>query len=341
MFEYQDACKALNAFDPTLVRCDMRFLPILLAFAAFGQTPEQSRTLTFAQTPTPQKLQEIVNLIRSLAEMQHVSADPGARTVTIAGTLDQVAFATWAITELDKPATEVKTLVVRQTTFPDARGASAVRIFYPARVASPQEMQELVNGMRSVADLQRVVAVSGTGAIIARGTAEQVALTEWMLRELEQPGAPVRHFEFQDDIKVIAARTPAVRLYFAKQLTSGQELADTINSIRTIGEVMRAVQFTTPRAILIRGTEDQAALADWLMKELDQAALVATAVHDTPFRDTTVRTAFMGKNVDLAGTAKRVKDVTGMMRVAWSQRPRAIVLRGTPGQIALAEGLLR
>jgi hypothetical protein len=318
----------------------MRLLPILCAAVAFGQTPEQSRTFTFAHTPTAQTVQETVNVIRSIGETRYVTA--ASDSISVSGTADQLGFAAWAITELDRPAAEDKTLTVRQTNVPDARGATAVRIFYPAHVGSPQEMQELINGVRSIAEVQRVVAVTATRAIVARGTPEQVALCEWVLRELEQPaGRAVREYTYPDDVKVIAARTPAVRLYFAKQLAAPQDLQEAINAIRSIAEVQRAVVFTAQRAILIRGNDEQVVLTDWLMKELDQAAPAAATMHETSFRDSTVRTAFLARNTDLQAAAKRVKDVTGMARVTSAQRPRAIVLRGTPGQIALAEGLLR
>jgi hypothetical protein len=320
----------------------MKWLTILAAAAAFGQTSEQSRTFTFAQTPSPQTMQEYVNLIRSIGETQRVAMDQDARTITVAGTVEQLAFASWAMTELDRPASEVKTLVVRQTTFPDARGATAVRIFHPAQAGSPQETQELVNALRSIAEVQRVVAVSGTGVILARATQEQMALCEWILRELEQPnGRAVREYTYPDDVKVIAARSPAVRLYFAKQLATAQELAEVLNSMRSIAEVQRGLAFTAKRAIVIRGNDEQAALTDWMIQELDQAAPAATTMHETSFRDSSVRTAFLAKNTDLQAAVNRVKTVTGIQRATWAQRPRAIVLRGTPGQIALAEGLLR
>ena len=47
-----------------------------------------------------------------------------------------------------------------------------------SNVSAPQEIQEIVNAVRSVSELQRVVAFNSQNAIIVRGEADQVALAD-------------------------------------------------------------------------------------------------------------------------------------------------------------------
>jgi general secretion pathway protein D len=63
--------------------------------------------------------------------------------------------------------------------------------FYLGNVASAQEIQEIVNAVRSIAEVQRVVAFTSQNAIIVRGEADQVALAAKMIHDLDKPRAEV------------------------------------------------------------------------------------------------------------------------------------------------------
>ena len=82
--------------------------------------------------------------------------------------------------------------------------------FYLVNVSSPQEIQEIVNAVRSISELQRVVAFTSQNAIIVRGEADQVALAAKMIQDLDKPRA-----EVVVDILVMEASTT-----FRRQLTA-------------------------------------------------------------------------------------------------------------------------
>jgi general secretion pathway protein D len=65
------------------------------------------------------------------------------------------------------------------------------KVFYLTNVSSPQELQEIVNAVRSVADIQRLFPYSSQNAIIAKGSADQVALAEKLLHDLDKPKSEV------------------------------------------------------------------------------------------------------------------------------------------------------
>src|SRR5689334_970049 len=101
----------------------------LFAFCASAlAAQEEARTFTFAHTQDPRHMQEMVNMIRSTAEVRDVALDPAQRAVSISGaTRDQMALIAWMFTELDRPASRPQTLQVRDNTYNDPR-ASAVKI---------------------------------------------------------------------------------------------------------------------------------------------------------------------------------------------------------------------
>ncbi len=82
--------------------------------------------------------------------------------------------------------------------------------FYLTNVSLPQEIQEIVNAVRSISELQRVVAFTSQNAIIVRGEADQVALAAKMIHDLDKPRA-----EVVVDILVMEAST-----VFRRQLTA-------------------------------------------------------------------------------------------------------------------------
>jgi hypothetical protein len=70
------------------------------------------------------------------------------------------------------------------------RGADAVRVFYLTHDETPQDMQEIVNLIRTEADIQRMFPYAARRAIALRGTPDQIALAEWLFNELDKPANP-------------------------------------------------------------------------------------------------------------------------------------------------------
>ncbi len=72
------------------------------------------------------------------------------------------------------------------------------QIFYLSNINVPQQIQEIVNVVRSVTELQRITAFNAQNAIVVRGEADKVALAEAVIHDLDKP-AP----EVQVDIMVL------------------------------------------------------------------------------------------------------------------------------------------
>ncbi|MBS1856063.1 MAG: tetratricopeptide repeat protein [Acidobacteria bacterium] len=84
------------------------------------------------------------------------------------------------------------------------------KVFYLQNVNGPQELQEIVNAVRSVADIQRFFPYNSQNAIIAKGSADQIALAGKILHDLDKPKN-----EVVVDIIVMEAST-----VYTRQLTS-------------------------------------------------------------------------------------------------------------------------
>jgi hypothetical protein len=135
-------------------------------------------------------------------------------------------------------------------------------------------------------------------------------------------------------------RTTAVRIHYPAGAQTPQDLQEIINGIRSISEAQRVIGFTATSAIVSRSSDDQARLIDWLVTELDRGA-GAAAPRDYRWRDGAVRAAWLPRKLDAAAAAANVRQATGMQRVVGISRSRAVLMRGTPEQLAAAEPLLR
>ena len=62
-----------------------------------------------------------------------------------------------------------------------------MKVFYLNNVNTPQELQEILTTVRSVADLQRLFVYNAQNAIIARGEADRIALAEKIIADLDKP----------------------------------------------------------------------------------------------------------------------------------------------------------
>ncbi len=94
------------------------------------------------------------------------------------------------------------------------------KVFYLPNVNTPQELQEIVNAVRSVADIQRFFPYNAQNAIIAKGSADQVALAEKILHDLDKPKS-----EVVVDIIVMEASSVYSRQLTAALASTGLNIA--------------------------------------------------------------------------------------------------------------------
>lgn len=96
---------------------------------------------------------------------------------------------------------------------------NVVKVFYLSNATSVQEFQEIATAIRTVVEVRRVFTYNAQKAMIVRGTADQVALVEKLVHDLDKPKA-----EVVVDIVVMEANSSRTR-----------SLAATIGTLGTSG----------------------------------------------------------------------------------------------------------
>jgi hypothetical protein len=233
----------------------------LVASAAFAQpAPVPQRVFTFAQGDSPQAVQEIVSILRTVARLPRVTQDFERKTITVQAWEAQANLAEWLFNLLDVPEPSGGR---PEYVFPGAAD-DVVRVFYPSHVADYRQLQELVNALRSIGDIQRISAFTPQKSLIIRGQTWQAELAEWLISQLDNPanGQPSAAYNLPGlPPQVDRTGSGAVRIFYLPAGTTPESLQQTVDLIRTQAEVMRVVGYPAQRAVVLRGTESQAAAA--------------------------------------------------------------------------------
>ena len=311
----------------------------LFAFAAWGQTSE--KVFYFAHLDTPQALQEVTNVVRMVGDIQDVFPVAANRSVTVKGTAEQIAVAAWLAAEMDKPGGAAGT---RDFTLNDAR-APLAQVAYLTHLETPRELQEVVNAIRSVTDLQRCVPLNQQKAIVMRGAAWQVKGADWLLGLLDRPagalpaGGAAPDFQVPDEGGNAFAGL-VVRVVALSHLDTPQAIQELTNVTRSIADMQRCFPVQSRRVLVMRGNDDQMALAGWLLKQFDAPAGQGTKEFTMGGAGgQIVQVAFVNAATpqSLQETVNTIRTEAKMQRVYPFQTQKAIAMRGTADQLAQAQ----
>jgi hypothetical protein len=311
-----------------------RFLiAALFAVAASAQTSD--RTFYTPHVQSPADLTSIVNAVRSVGDIQQVTGHFSKKAINVTGNTAQLSFADWATHELDNPTRSPSPREYRIAPDP-----SIVRIYYLTYIKTPQEIQEVCNAVRSSADIQRFFPYNTAAAIIARGSADQMAAVDWALHELDQPAPAKTSPDFPPP-----GLPGRVLKVFAVKNGSPQQLQELVNVTRSIADIQRLFPLNFQHAIIAQGTTEEIAVAGWTIQQLDSAAPTPPLEYRTTDKfNPVVRIAFLGDTVTPQArmeTAVAVRTATRMQRVFANNLHNAIAMRGTADQISRADLVLK
>ena len=315
----------------------------LFAFAAWGQTSD--KVFYFTHLDTPQALQEVTNAVRSIGDIRDASLDVAKRSLTVKGTPDQIAIAGWLTAELDKSGTAPGT---RDFPFNDPRTPLA-QIIYLSHVDNPRDLQDIVNAGRSTLDMQRFFPLNQQKAIVMRGSAAQVKAADWLLGELDQPTGPQTSGS-QHEYRLVAAdwvtRSGDLVLQVAAvtHIETPQALQEATNLIRGMADIQRCFPLYPRMVLVIRGSDDQISLANWLLKQLDGPGGQGTQEFKVGGPGNQVaQVAYVNAATpqSLLDTVNEIRSQTKMPRVFPFNPQRAVAMRGTPDQLAQAQQVIQ
>jgi hypothetical protein len=223
-----------------------------------GSAENAVRVFYLTHDANPRRLQEITVVIRSIAEIRRAFTYSGLNAIIMRGTPDQMQLADWLFRELDRsPA--ARQSGPHEYRYLDPR-EGFVRIFYFKQTTDLPNLQEIATVIRSTGEIRRAFLYAPGGALVMYGTADQMRLAEWLFNELDQPSGKTRaarEYWMTGD-----GDDPVVRVLYMPATQTAQAFQDSARELRTKTSLRRFFTYGANRAIVLRGTAEQAALGE-------------------------------------------------------------------------------
>lgn len=211
------------------------------------------------------------------------------------------------------------------------------RTFYFTHTATTQQFQEVATAIRTIADTQQITTDNDQKRVTIHATAPQIAMAEWLFNELDSPvAAPAVAHEY---------RTPGtgddvVRVFYVITAPTVQDFQEAATLVRTITDTRRVFTYNARNALMMRGTEAQMGLAEWLLKEIVPEPPSSSTHQREMGSDDVVRVLRLPHTAtvqDFQKAATQIRQTTQIKKIFTYNAPRAMAVRGTADQIVLAE----
>ncbi len=231
---------------------------LLLATLAFAQA-DLERVYHFSNTSSPQSLNEIATIVRSMTDVPQLLVDADKKTLAYSGSQAQGALADWLMINLDKRTSALPSPPVFQAQFDQD---PAVKMFYLHHTATAQTLQELATVVRALTQVPRVFVYHAESALVTRGTPGQVQLAEWLVEQLDRGSVPSA-----TEFPIPGATDDLVRILPVPQASTVQQLQQIAASIRRQAKIRHLLTYNGSRVIAVRGTAAQLQQAQQIISQ--------------------------------------------------------------------------
>jgi hypothetical protein len=327
-----------------------------MAFNVAAQTNTVDQVFRFQHTDTAQNFMEVATLIRTITGIGRVTTDENEKSLELRGTVDELGLADWLVQQLDRPQFDdlsSKNAAVHQYTM-NGGGENVVRIFYLTNTPTIQTFQEVATLVRTTADIRRVFTYNAPRAMVLRGNVDQVAVAAWLVNAIDQSANSGETAEYRMPATSDPRGETVVHLFHIAHARSIQDFQELATAVRTIADLRRVFTYNEPRLFVTRGTAEQNALAKWLVQQMDRPALgqpgatndhtSAAFEYQSPDDSANIVRIFYLHSptvLDFQQAATEIRTTTGMRRIFTYNAPRALAVRGTVDQVAIADRIIK
>jgi hypothetical protein len=165
-------------------------------------------------------------------------------------------------------------VVFGQTQGQTGAGQSVSQVFHFTYMQGAVSIQQLTNAIRTVAEITQSTLSFDAKTLTVGGTPTQVAMAAWIFNALDQP-APAS--PATQEFRPAGSVDDVVRLLYLTHPQTTQSFQDIVNSVRVIPDMSKVFPYSAQNVVVMRGTDSQAAMTEWLFRQLDVAAGVQPA----------------------------------------------------------------
>lgn len=221
------------------------------------------------------------------------------------------------------------------------------RVLHFNFISTQNGMTNLLTAIRTVADVPRVTLDANARTVSLVGPASKIAMVDWLFAELDKPvqSNPLTvTYEYQPP----EGAGEVMKIFFPAHRTSSAELAALTTTIRTVADTQRIfpLESIPNKALVLRASRDRTAMAEWMLRQLDQPASGQALRPQGPDEfqwqgnpDGLAKVFFLARSMpakEMGDFLTGLRTATKLQRVFMVSSPPAVVLRGTPEQVAQA-----
>jgi type II secretory pathway component GspD/PulD (secretin) len=234
--------------------------------------------------------------------------------------------------------------------------AQADRVLHFTSTGTQQAVGEIATVIRSISDIKQTSFDAKENALVLHGTASQMALAEWLFPLLDLPTSDLavtqqrqkatKH-EYQVDPDDV------LRVFYLSNTATVQSFQEVATAVRSLLGIRRMFTYNALKAIVARGSAEQAAAAEFVFNEMDKPAISTDSssaiphTHSPEFRmriteDNIVRVFYLPNTktvMDFQMLATLVRTATDVRWMFTYNAARAVAARGNEERLALATWL--
>jgi hypothetical protein len=212
-----------------------------------------------------------------------------------------------------------------------------------------QDVQSILTTLADIGDVRQADTDSAKTAVVT-GTAEQIAFARWLVGELDKPAtAPFPANSAEHEYNMQGTADDLVRVFYLAHCETQQNQQEVMTAIRTVENIRRLFPYPSRRALTVRGTAADIALAEWLVNELDWPVNAQSSPppgprqYQVPGGNEVVRVFYIPRlqnAQELESVYHAVRSATDARRMFPNSAHKALVVRVTVDQMATAERVI-
>jgi hypothetical protein len=223
------------------------------------------------------------------------------------------------------------------------------RVFHFKANDTAENIQQIANVIGRIGDSQELSTDAGQQTLTVRGTAGEIAFSEWLFNQLDNA-----EHSSKNQYRMSIDDDDIVQVFYLTNPANVQQVQEIATSVRLIAGVRRLFLYETSKTVVARGTTGQIALAGWLFGQVDKPAIGEIAAKSENSDAIEFSVAADGNDVvgvfyltntqstqSFQELATLIRSVTRARRAFTYGASRAYMVRGTVEQIALARWLSR
>jgi hypothetical protein len=332
-----------RSLDPIRLNSEgesMGKLTMAICFASMALGQQVDRVFQLKNATTVIGRQEIATALRQLAHVEEPSIDNAAGTLTVKGTVDQLALTEWLVPRLDvAEASDPGPQEYRVSGDTD----DVVVVLGLVHTTTIYGIQEICATLRSVANIRTLAPVVISRIITLRDSASQIALAESLLPKMDLVAQP-RQEPSIDEFKLTGS-DDIVMVYGLAHTDGAMSIQEIMADLRSVLDIPKIFPVTAPNLLVIRCRANQLQMVKWLIPELDRqtASPSGNEAHVPGSNDDVVHVFYMSHATNrsvLNNLVTEIHRTAHIMKAYARTTPPTLVVRGTEAQIATAAQMI-